>query len=161
VVISIDYNKISETEKQKKAEICLKCGVCCVIKGYSCPAQYGKNNTPQKTYVYSILKNENPLDDPNIWTCMSCHKCEEMCPYEVSPVNYIEYIKQLAVIKGKAPNSIYEEINQISQTGYAFPVTPNTKRRRTQIDLDEIEFIDEIQIIAKKTGLKKLLEGKL
>ena len=92
---------------------------------------------------------------------MCCHKCVEMCPYEVSPVNYIEHIKQLAVKKGKAPNSIYEEINQISQTGYAFPLTPNTIRRRNQIELDEIELIEEIQIIAKKTGLKKLLEGKL
>lgn len=158
MVICLKYDRIKKTEKQKITEICLKCGVCCVVQGYSCPAQYGSKYTPQEIYVYDIFIDEKPTKNPNIWTCVSCHKCEEMCPYEVSPIKYIEESKKQALKNMNAPRQIYDELRLVMNTGYAFPITSNSKRQRRQNKLPEISIIEQIKLIMQKTGLSVLLE---
>ena len=158
MVISLEYQKIKKSKKQKSAEICLKCGVCCVIQGHSCPAQYGSKYTPQEIYVYDVISDENPTKNPSIWTCVSYHKCEEMCPYEVNPLKYIEESKKQALKKGRAPRQIIDELSQIANTGYAFPITPHSIRQRQQNGLSELSIIEQIKAIVKKTGLDVLLE---
>jgi heterodisulfide reductase subunit C len=161
LVLNLKYHLIGfESEAGKVAEICLKCAVCCVVKEYGCPAHYGRKYNARDTYVYDVLSHQDPLENQGIWTCVSCHKCEEMCPYEVSPIKFIERSKQEAVKIGKAPPSIYEEIMQVITTSFAFPITSNTTRLRKKNNLPELVIIDELQVIAEKTGLSTILEDK-
>jgi heterodisulfide reductase subunit C len=159
LVLDVKYHLI-EVESRELNEICLKCAVCCVIKEYGCPAHYGSKYNPKETYVYDVLSHQSPTENQGIWTCVSCHKCEEMCPYEVSPINFIERTKQEALKKGKALSSIYEEIVQVITTSFAFPITSNTIRLRKNNNLPELVIIDELNVIAEKTGLSKILEDK-
>ena len=44
-----------------------------------------------------------------IWTCMTCMKCKERCPQELSPVDVIFALKNIAIaagkdVKGEFPN---------------------------------------------------------
>lgn len=94
----------------------------------------------------------------NIWQCVSCHKCEEMCPYEVSPLDFIESMKEQALHEGLAPSSILGELEQVISTGYAFPITPSSMRQRERLGLEPVKINDELGIIAKKTGLLDLLK---
>ena len=158
MVLNIPYTIKTPYGIRETAEICLRCGVCCVIEGYSCPAQYDAQFKPTQTYVYDCLGHNEPSSNLNIWQCMSCHKCEEMCPYEVSPLGFIEAMKEQALQEGHAPDSVTAELMQVITTGYAFPITSNTTRQRERLGLKPFELNDKLSIIAEKTGLLKLLK---
>ena len=157
MVLNVPYTYPSLRGVRKAAEICLKCGVCCAVPEYGCPAQYGPQFNPKNTYVYDCLGAEQPASNPNIWQCVSCHKCEEMCPYEVSPIHFIEAMKQRALEAGEAPESITGEIEQVVNTGYAFPLTANTERLRTELGLEPIQPTEDLKRIAEATGLQRRL----
>lgn len=157
MVINTSYSARTIHGLEEAAEICLKCGVCCVVEGYGCPAQYDGQFTPRRTYVYDCLGHDDPTSNPNIWQCVSCHKCEEMCPYEVSPIAFIESMKVWALEEGHAPDSVIGEIEQVVNTGYAFPLTANTERQRQQLGLEPIRANENLKAIAKGTGLLELL----
>ena len=141
-------------------EICFKCGVCCVINDHACHAQHDAQFTPRHTFVYDCLGSGNPYVNPNIWLCVSCHKCEELCPYEVSPVRIIESLKAQAFDEGSLHPMILGEIRQIISTGYAFPLTGASYRQRERLGLDAIvqETDEELRRISEKTGLLRKLE---
>ena len=159
LVLNTPYTARTLHGVKEAAEICLKCGVCCAVKGYGCPAQYDAKFTPRMTYVYDCLGGEEPSSNPNIWQCVSCHKCEEMCPYEVSPVHFIESMKAQALEEGHAPEIVVGEIEQVLGTGYAFPVTANTVRQREELGLPPITQTEALKAVADKTGLAKVLDG--
>ncbi len=161
MVIRAEYlNSDGSLAIEKAAEICLQCGVCCVLKGHSCHAQFSERFDPKHTYVYDCLGAEEPTENPNIWFCVSCHKCEELCPYEVSPVHYIEALKTVAFINGKAHESVIGEIRQILGTGYAFPFTRASTRQRETLGLEALSerAVKDLALIAEKTGLTTRLE---
>jgi heterodisulfide reductase subunit C len=150
------YNSEDDAlELKEAAEICLECGVCCVVKAHSCHAQYDRQFNPTYTYVYDCLSNESPTENPNIWECVSCHKCEEVCPYDVSPLRFIEAMKAKAFEEGNAHPMILGEVENIVSTGFAFPITPSSRRQREQLGLDPIEkkAEKELILIARKTGI--------
>ncbi|UCH57805.1 MAG: hypothetical protein JSV18_02560, partial [Candidatus Bathyarchaeota archaeon] len=137
LIIRADYRAEDDSLMLKEAsEICLKCGVCCVVKGHSCHVQFEEQFTPKETYVYDCLSAETPVENPNIWLCVSCHKCEELCPYEVSPISFIEAIKAKAFEERQAHPVIQSEVSNILLTGYAFPLTSASQRQRQQLGLD-------------------------
>lgn len=159
MVINISYSARTIHGLEEAAEICLKCGICCVVEGYGCPAQYDGQFTPKHTYVYDCLGHDDPMSNANIWQCVSCHKCEEMCPYEVSPVRYIETLKSMALEEGYAPEMILGEIGLVLSTGYAFPITANTIRQRKALELPPLKESNELKVIAERTGLSSVLES--
>ncbi|MBA7668450.1 hypothetical protein ES703_76562 [subsurface metagenome] len=142
------------------AEICFKCGVCCVINDHSCHAQHDAQFNPRHTFVYDCLGSGDPPGNPNIWLCVSCHKCEELCPYEVSPVHIIESLKAQAFEEGRAHPMIVSEVQQIVTTGYAFPLTGSSSRQREKLGLDPVtqSSLEDLTSIAEKTGLAAKLE---
>ena len=148
------YSTGEPAELRKAAEICLKCGACCVVK-HSCHAQYGSQFTPNHTYVYDCLGAEEPRKNPNLWLCVSCHKCEEVCPYEVSPVRFIEAMKAEAFREGFVHPMVLREVNQIIATGYAFPLTGASERQRANLGLEPVSdrAVEELAVIARKTRL--------
>ncbi len=54
-----------------------------------------------------------------IWACSECWKCSEYCPQEVSPVEVIIALKNLAFSLGfKPPKAIQEMAVNVLETGY-------------------------------------------
>jgi heterodisulfide reductase subunit C len=158
LVLKVDYQSVSDNSPN--ADICLKCGVCCVANDFFCHAQFDAQFNPKNTFVYNCLEPENPAENPNIWLCVSCHKCEEACPYDVSPVEFIEATKSESFEKGYAHPGIVGEVEQIISTGFAFPITSSTIRTRERMGLDTIQSApEEIKVIARKTGLLDKLEA--
>lgn len=142
------------------AEVCFKCGVCCVVRDHSCHAQHDFNFNPRHTFVYDCLGSGDPTGNQNIWLCVSCHKCKELCPYEVSPVHVIESLKAQSFEEGRAHPMIVGEINQIISTGYAFPLTGASSRQREKLGLAALEKWSEQDLarISEKTGLAAKLQ---
>jgi heterodisulfide reductase subunit C len=146
---------------KEASEICLKCGVCCVVRAHFCHVQYEGKFDAKNTYVYNLLKDDEPTKNPNIWMCVSCHKCEELCPYEVSPVNFIEAIKSQALVQGNVHPMILGELENITTLGYAFPLTGSSKRQRERLGLEplKLEAAEDLKIIAEKTSLTKKISS--
>ena len=143
------------------AEICLRCGICCNV-AHSCHVMYDGKFTPTNTFVYDCLASEKGASNPNIWMCVSCHKCEETCPYEVSPVHFIEVLKGQALRCGWVHTTIRAEVSQVIATGYAFPVSGATERQRQALNLKPLPMkpLRDLAKIAEKTGLvESLKEG--
>jgi heterodisulfide reductase subunit C len=162
LVIHASYLSEDESLKLKEAsEICMKCGVCCVVRAYFCHVQYDKQFDAKNTYVYNCLGAEEPTKNPNLWMCVSCHKCEELCPYEVSPVKFIEAIKAQALKQGHVHPVIKGEMENIMTSGYAFPLTGSSKRQREQLGLEPLgnEAVEDLRLIAIKTGLSKRIQS--
>ena len=142
------------------AEICLKCGVCCNV-AHSCHVMNDHKFNPRYTFVYDCLASEKGASNPNIWLCVSCHKCEETCPYEVSPIHFIETLKGDALDAGWVHPTILAEVNQIVSTGFAFPLTGATERQRQALNLRLLPSppIVDLAKITDRTHLADRLRG--
>jgi len=160
LVIRVNYDADDNLSIVEASEICLKCGVCCVVKGHSCHAQLDSQFSPKYTYVYDCLGMDSPSENPNIWLCVSCHKCEELCPYEVSPIRFIESMKAEAFDNGRAHPVIFGEVANIVSTGFAFPLTASSRRQRQQLGLEPLDesAAEDLMKIAEITGLSEKID---
>ena len=132
-----------------------------MVRAHFCHVQYDKQFDAKNTYVYNCLGAEEPTENPNLWMCVSCHKCEELCPYEVSPVKFIEAIKAQALEQSRVHPVIIGELENITTSGYAFPLTSSSKRQREQLGLKQLEneAVEDLMLIITKTGLAKRIES--
>ena len=146
-------------DRLNTAEICLKCGVCCNVS-HSCHVMYDGRFNPRYTFVYDCLRSEKGAENPNIWLCVSCHKCEETCPYEVSPIHLIEALKEYAMKRSTVNPMIKAEVNQIISTGCALQITNATDRLRQNLNLKPVpmQAASDLAKIAEKTGLAKIFK---
>jgi len=160
LVIRVNFKIDESLSVVEASEICLKCGVCCVVKEHSCHAQLDSQFGPKYTYVYDCLGADSPSKNPNIWLCVSCHKCEELCPYEVSPIRFIESMKAEAFENGRAHPVIFGEVANIVSTGFAFPLTASSRRQRQQLGLEPLDesAAEDLMKIAEKTGLSEKID---
>jgi heterodisulfide reductase subunit C2 len=142
------------------AELCLKCGVCYNV-AHSCHVMYDHTHfNPRYTFVYDCLASEKGASNPNIWMCVSCHKCEETCPYDVSPIHFIEALKGEALSVGFVHPTIRSEVTQVLATGFAFPLSGATERQRQALNLKPLPAkpLSDLTKIAEKTGLAAKLK---
>ena len=160
LVIRVKYDAEDNLSVVEASEICLKCGVCCVVKEHSCHAQLDSQFSPRYTYVYDCLGADSPSENPNIWLCVSCHKCEELCPYEVSPIRFIESMKSKAFEDGRAHPVIFGEVANVVSTGFAFPLTASSRRQRQRMGLAPLDesASEDLKKIAEKTGLSEKID---
>jgi heterodisulfide reductase subunit C len=147
-------------KKYPKIEVCLKCNTCALVD----PVIYANGFSPTNTFINNVFSATEPEKNPNIWLCVSCHKCEEICPYEVKPIEVIEALKDEAFEKGYAPEVIREEINQVLTTGYAFPIFQSLayiNRIRGNLELKTLgeRKVEDIKKIVRKTGLETKMAG--
>jgi heterodisulfide reductase subunit C len=129
------------------------------VDDFYCHVQFDEQFDAKNTFVYDCLEKEEPEKNPNIWLCVSCHKCEESCPYEVSPTNFIEAIKEKAFSEGHVHPTITGEVEQVLSIGFAFPLTRNAENAREKLDLGPLKTdASELRRIAEATGLVSKLK---
>jgi heterodisulfide reductase subunit C len=121
---------------------------------------YDHKFTPTYTFVYDCLASEKGASNPNIWMCVSCHKCEETCPYEVSPIHFIEALKRQALRGGWVHSTVRAEVAQIVATGFAFPISAAIERQRQTLNLKPLPTkpVEDLAKIAEKTGFAEVLK---
>ena len=124
---------------------------------------YDQQFNPRYTFIYDCLGSEKGSANPNIWLCVSCHKCEEVCPYEVSPIKFIESLKSDAMANNQVPDIVRAEVSRIVTTGYSFMLTGVTERLRKELNLKPLTScgIHDLTILMKKTGLIEKFEDDI
>jgi len=83
---------------------------------------------------------EELLEEDTPWACVSCSKCEEMCPMDVKPFELV-----LAIRKWQAQNDVTyvpTSIVEIYKRGYTQAVGVNTELRN-QLGLPDLPTISK------------------
>lgn len=146
-------------DSRPEVEYCFQCAVC----GMVCVVNYAEPYEPRRTFVYDLF-NAGIEAKETLWSCPSCHKCEERCPYDFKPLELVKAHKEAAFATGLAPKEIYGEFETILSTGSAFPVGSVTRRQRAKLGLPELpplgRSVDELAVIAEGTGLAAKLAAR-
>jgi len=157
MLIGIQYEGRNDLlERYPMIERCFKCSVCSLV----CPIQYLEEYSPTQSYVYDLFTCENPLTNPNLWSCAACHKCHEICPQDVNPAKVFTDLKELSFEKGLAPQGVKALVKTVITTGISFPITLVTQRLREKLNLPPLECKaqEEITLIARKTELEEKIK---
>lgn len=115
---------------------CFNCSTC--LSG--CPASHGDPPLLVRNLARMVILGleEELLNEDTPWACVSCSKCEEMCPMDVKPFEMILAIRQWqsANDETRVPPSIVE----IYKRGYTQAVGVNTELR-DKLGLPELKTI--------------------
>jgi len=104
---------------------CFNCSTC--LSG--CPASYGDPPLLVRNLARKVMYGleEELFEEDTPWACVSCSRCEEMCPMDVKPFELILHIRmwQSTNDETRVPPSITE----IYARGYTQPVATNDEQR--------------------------------
>lgn len=117
---------------------CFNCSTC--VSG--CPASHGDPPLLVRNLARLVILGleEELLQEDTPWACVSCSKCEEMCPMDVKPFEMILAIRQWqsANDETRVPQAIVE----IYKRGYTQAVGVN-KELRESLGLPPLKTLTE------------------
>ena len=146
----------------ERINLCFQCGVCTG----SCPSGRRTAFRTRQIIRKAILGlRDKVLQDPNLWLCTTCYTCVERCPRGVDPAEVILTLRRLAVQAGYMLPKHKTVSNLVLKHGHAVPIDDANRKLRTELGLSELPptthmfegDLNEVQIIAKKTGFCKLV----
>ncbi len=126
---------------------CFQCGKCTSV----CPvASLNEDFNPRLIVLTALFGDRASLatQDSPIWQCTTCYNCHECCPQDVSPIDVIYNIKNLAARAGKAPPACEDVAQAIASTGFATQVGGPVNSRRSRLGLPEIEEVGTEELAA-------------
>ncbi|MBI5594054.1 MAG: 4Fe-4S dicluster domain-containing protein [Deltaproteobacteria bacterium] len=90
--------KVIESACRAQGSRCWTCGSC----DLECPVNIATGRLrPQRIVRLANLGFiEDLLDSPEIWYCLTCRRCLQICPNQVKPCDVIDYARQEAVSRG-------------------------------------------------------------
>jgi len=115
---------------------CFNCSTC--VSG--CPASHGDPPLLVRNLARMVILGleEELLQDDTPWACVSCSKCEEMCPMNVMPFEMILAIRQWQCKNDET--RVPPAIVDIWKRGYTQPVGVNTELRES-LGLPELKTL--------------------
>lgn len=91
--------------------------------------------------LHTLMKRilEEPLDEvivsPDIWRCLECHTCVELCPQVFGMEKAIKELKRIAVQKGYEPQLVKKTIDTYTKTG---KIGEPSKTQRKKLGLPDL-----------------------
>lgn len=129
---------------------CFNCSTCIV----GCPASFGDPPLLVRNLARKVMLGleEALFEEDTPWACVSCSRCEEMCPMDVKPFELILAIRmwQSANDETRVPPSIVE----IYKRGYTQAVGVNQ-------DLRDSLGLPELNTITKNPAQLKMFQDML
>ena len=97
----IHRNKIA-TAALADGHLCWTCGSC----DFECPVNNATNRLrPQKIVrMASLGMFDELLQLPELWYCVSCRRCWQVCPNSVKPARLIEYLRHESISTNIIPS---------------------------------------------------------
>jgi len=106
---------------------CFNCSTC--ISG--CPASHADPPLLIRNLARMVLLGleDELLDEDSPWACVTCSRCEEMCPMDVKPFELCLAIRKWQVAND--PTRIPPSIVEVYARGYTQAVEKNTEQRKS------------------------------
>lgn len=157
--------KIQESFDLEFLKTCYSCGAC----NDDCPPALISDFDP-KGFVGRILNNklDECIEDPNIWACLDCYLCYELCPSRVGLVDIFTRLRNLAAEKGFISPGFENEYKTFLKTGVVGKYSVSQRKKNDlPINNPQVEDIvdlmkkieqnenNEINDNSKKNGIKK------
>jgi len=95
---------------------CVACGAC----NNDCPAVKVSNESFKPHELFRSLlsgKLDAVVGSPEIWKCLDCHTCSELCGQGIGMNRFFRQLRELALAKGAAPESVKASIDAFRKTG--------------------------------------------
>ena len=125
---------------------CFNCGTC--ISG--CPASEAKPPLLIRSLARMVILGleDALLEEDTPWTCVTCSRCEEMCPMNVRPFELCLAIRrwQCKNDETRLPTSVIE----IYKRGYTQPVEKGDDLRKSVGLVEKLPVITEFPELLKK-----------
>lgn len=85
---------------------CAECGACVE----DCPVARADSSYDPNALVRLIAAGEieSVLSSPDLWKCLECHTCAELCPNKYDQMAILRVAKNLAMARGYAPAAVAE-----------------------------------------------------
>jgi len=124
---------------------CFNCGTCVTV----CPASNADPPLLIRKLIRMVLfgLEDELLDEDTPWACVTCSKCEEMCPMGVRPFEVGLAIRRWQVRNDET--RIPPSTTAIFSEGYTQAVG-KVKELRSSLGLDELPTIDKDKDLHKK-----------
>ncbi len=141
----IDFEKAEIVPEMWKAVFgsddvrrCYNCGSCVSV----CPAATADPPLLMRRLARLVLLGleDELLNDDTPWSCISCSKCEQVCPMEVRPFELV-----LAIRRWQCRNDetrISPSLPELFKEGYTQPVAKAVELRKS-VGLSEMPTIDK------------------
>jgi len=133
---------------------CVQCGSCTS----ACPVNFIQEGFNPRRIVGSLARfSRIPNQDP--WLCSTCSLCSERCPQGVDPLSIILVLRAVLYENGgTAPAGVLKMVEQVKETGLAFPPTLESSEKRRLLGLPEAglstEGLREVRRILSEAGFK-------
>jgi heterodisulfide reductase subunit C len=123
---TVNKNLWKEVFDSEDLRYCFNCSTC--ISG--CPASHADPPLLIRNLARMVILGleDELLEDDTVWACVTCSRCEEMCPMDVKPFELCLAIRcwQSENDETRIPPSIVE----IYSRGYTQAVERNTEQRK-------------------------------
>ena len=99
--LNLDLRRLIEKATQADSTMCWSCSSC----DAECPVEIATNRLrPQRVVRLANLGLvEELIASPEIWYCLTCRRCSQICPNRVKPETLIRYARIAAVRCGVVP----------------------------------------------------------
>jgi heterodisulfide reductase subunit C len=115
---------------------CFACKACSAV----CPIEpIDRRYAPRKIIRMALLgMKKEVLESDFIWLCSTCYGCHEVCPQNVSFIEVMFAIKNLAVIEGCIPAGLTGQKKLLIEHGRLYEITDFENEKREKLGLPPI-----------------------
>jgi len=108
-------------------QACAECGACVD----DCPVARADPTFDPNALVRMLAAGqvEEVLHSPDLWKCVECYTCAELCPNKYDQMSILRQAKHLAIEAGLAPPAAAEGIRTFRETGQLTQASAGQRRR--------------------------------
>jgi CoB--CoM heterodisulfide reductase subunit B len=94
---------------------CAECGACVE----DCPVARADEGYDPNALIRALAAGEleSVLGSPELWKCVECHTCAELCPNKYDQMTILRQAKHLAMARGLAPAGVAEGVQAFRERG--------------------------------------------
>ncbi|VVB89951.1 CoB--CoM heterodisulfide reductase subunit B [uncultured archaeon] len=128
---------------------CYECGACV----NDCPVVKVSPEFNPNEIIGRVLSGELEavIDSHNIWRCVDCYTCYELCPQKMGMNKIFDKLKHIAVEKGKGPKGLSASIEMFRKDGrLGEPTSVRKKLKLPEPPKSGAEELKKLLIIIQK-----------
>ena len=108
-------------------EKCYECKACVE----DCPSAKALDSYDPNRIIGEVLEGrlDEVLRSRDIWRCLECHTCYELCPHKIGMVQIFSKLKELAISKGLGPRGIRAAQDSFKKEGALAEIVEISRKR--------------------------------